>query len=364
MGTEERIIRARLSLVERLTPQGVPRTRFIAAVRLLEQLTSGAPRIGGEGPFSAEAISFRHSPSFASQPNELERIQEVQSPRTVEQALEAKHRRFEVTTCFLGLSGADSPLPLYLASALVFDDEWSHRQAHFLDIFHNRILALFYRAVAKYDYPRECLSTANDVSSARVLAMAGLDVSGQSKPAVSQRELLRLAALFTLGGATARSIENGLRELMAPDLGGIPLALSQFTGGWVNYDAAQTNRLGQANNEAGASFMLGTRIRHPGNRARITVGPMSPEVARNFSPGGDAYQRVRDLVGALCGEPLVFDLELLIQEGEYPPFILGRRILGKDICLTGKRSSGRVVSQTHDLDGATAPRKSIANHGP
>ncbi|MBL4688853.1 MAG: type VI secretion system baseplate subunit TssG [Nannocystaceae bacterium] len=363
MGTEERIVRAHLSLVERLTPEGVPRTRFFAAVRLLEQLTSDAPRIGGEGPFSAEAISFRHSPSFASQPNELESIRQVVAPRTVDQALEAKHHRFEVTTCFLGLSGADSPLPLYMASELIFDDAWSRRQAHFLDIFHNRMLALFYRAIAKYDYPREWLSTANDAPSARVLALAGLDVSGQTKEAVSRRELLRLAALFTLGGATGRSIENGLVQLMAPDLGGVPLKLSQFTGGWVNYDAAQTNRLGQANNEAGASFMLGTRVRHPGNRAQITIGPMSPELARNFSPGGKSYERIRDLVSVLCGEPLTFDLELLIREGEYPPFILGRRILGKDICLSGKRNSGRVVSQIHDLDGALAPRKHNPNHG-
>lgn len=364
MGTEERIVRARLTLAKRLTPDGIPRATFFNAVRVLEHLTVGAPRVGGEGPFSAEAISFRHTPSFASQPNELESIRYVEDVRTVEQALESRHHRYEVTTCFLGLSGADSPLPLYQAADLVYGDEWSKRQVDFLDIFHNRLLALFYRAVAKYDYPREYLSSAADRSSARVLAMGGIDVVGAGPGAVSRRELLQLSALFSMGSGTARSVENGLRQLLARELAGVPLSMTQFTGGWVTYDASQTNRLGRTNNAMGKSFMLGTRVRHPAHRARLTVGPMTPEQGRQFSPGGPSFGRIRDLVSTLCGEPLIFDLELLIQEGAYPPFILGQRTLGADICLTGKRSSGRVVRQTFELDQATEPRKPTPNHGP
>lgn len=363
--------RPHAELIGRLAPKGIPRTDFFTAVRLLEHVTPQSPRVGGEGPLSAETIAFRHSPSFASQPNELESIKEVEVLRTTDQALEARRKRFEVTTCFLGLSGADSPLPLYHAADMVHDDEWSRRQVHFLDIFHNRMTALFFRAVSKYDYPRECTKAADDPGTTRALALAGLDVAGQEDQAVSRRELMQLAALTAMGGSTARSIENGLRALLRRDLGDIPLKLAQFTGGWVRYDESQTNRLGQANNEAGVSFMLGTRIRHPAHRSRITIGPMPPDKAREFSPGGRSYGRIMQLVDALCGEPLVFDLELLVRQSAYPPFVLGKRRMGKDICLTGRRDSGRIVSRVYELDASntsntsktSATRSSVSTSG-
>jgi type VI secretion system protein ImpH len=340
-----------MRLVERLTAPGVPRCSFFTAVRLLEQVTAGAPRVGGEGPFSAETVSFRHSPSFSSQPNELESIKQVEVPRTAEEILDTKNKhRYQVTTCFLGLSGADSPLPLYTAAEMVQDEEWSRRQAHFLDLFHNRMTALFYRAVIKYDYPRECLGDARDASSSRALALAGLDPSAESGDTVTRPELLRLAALFTLGGATGRSIQNGLCHMLAEELGKIPLDLGQFTGGWVTYDPSQTNKLGRSNNQMSESFMLGTRVRHPAHRARITIGPMTPMEAEAFSPGGASFTRIKHLVGVLCGEPIEFDVELLIRQGEYPPFILGRRTLGKDVCITAKKESGKIVSRVFDLD--------------
>lgn len=357
--------RPHAALVARLAPKGIPRTDFFTAVRLLEHVTPESPRVGGEGPLSAETIAFRHSPSFASQPNELESIKEVEVLRTTEQALEARRKRFEVTTCFLGLSGADSPLPLYHAADLVHDDEWSRRQVHFLDIFHNRMTALFYRAVSKYDYPRECTKAADDAGTTRALALAGLDVAGQDDQAVSRRELMQLAALTAMGGSTARSIENGLRALLRRELSDIPLELAQFTGGWVSYDESQTNRLGQANNEAGVSFMLGTRVRHPAHRSRITIGPMPPDKAREFSPGGASYARIMQLVDALCGEPLVFDLELLVRQSAYPPFVLGKRRMGKDICLTGRLDSARIVSRVYELDASktSATRSSVSTSG-
>ena len=351
-----------MMLLERLTQPGVPRCSFFTAVRLLEQVTADAPRVGGEGPFSAETLSFRHSPSFSSQPNELESIKKVEAPRTAEQLLEGRKHRYQVTTCFLGLSGADSPLPLYHAADMLQDEEWSRRQVHFLDLFHNRMTALFYRAVIKYDYPRECESTATDAASTRALAMAGLDLDNDPEDSITRPEYLRLAALFTLGGATARSIENGLRVMLSEVLGSIPLKLAQFTGGWVTYDPSQTNKLGRANNRMADTFMLGTRVRHPAHRARITIGPMTPEEARHFSPGGAPFLRIRKLVHAMCGEPLVFDLELLIREGQYPPFVLGRRTLGTDVCITAKKDSGRIASRIYDLD-KTYPGKQGGSNG-
>jgi type VI secretion system protein ImpH len=358
MAAEEREDRPRVALYERLVRAGIPRTRFFTAVRLLERLTPKAERVGGSGPYAAEAIRFRHTNSLASQPNELESIEYVEVARSAERRLETRRYRFEVTTCFLGLSGADSPLALYYADDLVRDGSWSQTQNDFLDLFHNRLVGLFYRAISKYRAPAEFTSDASDLASLRALAFAGIDAYDMpSFAGVSRLEFLRIGALVALGGSTPRSIENALRVLLRGDLRGVPLLVEQFTGGWVRFDPSQWSSLGRANTQTGSTFMIGTRVRHPAHRSSIVVGPMDPPHARGFAPGGASYARVCGLVNALCSSATDFELVVLVREGAHAPFVLGKRTLGKDVYITAKRGSDRVAKYIYDLQGAEVGRR-------
>ena len=121
---------------------------------------------------------------------------------------------------------------------------------------------------------------------------------------LGRAELLRLSGLLALGGGTARSIENSLAELLSSALGDVPLRVDEFTGGWVTFDPSQRISLGRANSAIGDSFVLGTRALHPADRARVIIGPMSPAQAEEFSPGGPQFPRVKQLVSALCRDPI------------------------------------------------------------
>lgn len=335
-----------------------PRTDFFTAVRLIERLTHARPRIGEDGPVDQEALVFRHDTSFSFRPNDISAIRYREDERPAEERLRGKHSRYEITTCVLGLSGADSPLPLYHAADLIQETETTAPMRAFLDLFHNRLTALFYRARNKYDWPYEFTSGARDVLSRRVLAMAGVDVEAeQSDGTLTRAELLRLAGLLAYGGGTARSLENSLAELLAPALEGAPLRLEQFTGGWVTFDPSQRIELGKANSAIGDSFVLGTRALHPANRARVVIGPITPTQAREFAPGGEQFARVRELTAKICGEPIGFELELLVAEDAYPPFVIGaagRGRIGDGVMLTARRTKGRIQSRLFDLDKPTA----------
>jgi type VI secretion system protein ImpH len=353
MGAEVRRPDDPVTLLEQLTVKP-PRTDFFTAVWLLERLSRGRPRVGEDGPFDEEALFFRHDPSFSFQPNDISEVRGEELERAPEQRLRGRHRRYEITTCVLGLTGADSPMPLYHAEDLVIAGEDAVPQRMFLDLFHNRLTSLFFRATSKYDYPHEFLAGARDVLSARALACAGVDVHAESADAgLARTDLLRLSALLALGGGTTRSIENSLAEVLAPALAGVPLKVEPFTGGWVTFDPSQRIALGRANSEIGETFVLGTRALHPADRARVIVGPMPPEQARDFSPGGSQFQRVRQLVAALCRDPISYDLELLVHEDAYPPFVIGsvaRGRIGEGVVLTAKRTSGRLERKVFDLD--------------
>ncbi len=352
MAAEERVPETGVSLRDELvvTP---PQTNFYTAVMLLERMTPDAVRIGSSGSYNQEALSFRHDISFSFQPNDISAIEWVDLDINPEERLERDKGRYQLTTCVLGLSGADSPLPLYHVEDLVLGGEAEVLQAAFLDLFHNRLTALLYRARSKYVPHREFLRGARDPLSLRVLAAVGVDRGGEHEPETPRREeFLGLAALLATGGGTGRSIENSLRSLLSRQLEDTPLDLKQFCGGWVKFDPSQRNSLGRANSSMALDWVLGTRIKHPAHRARVQVGPMAPDKAHKFSPGGEAFKRVNDVVHALCTEPIDVDLELLIDQDAYPPFILrakGARVLGQNVFISSRKRAGRLMHQVYPL---------------
>lgn len=357
MGAEIRGQDHSLTALGELLTQHPPRTDLFTAVRLIERMLADRPRLGEDGPFDEEAMFFRHDPSFAFRPGELTAIRHVERERAPEQRLRGKHSRFEITTCLLGLSGADSPMPLYHAADLIHDSEASQAMRLFLDLFHNRITALMYRARNKYDWAQEFLTGAQDIMSRRALAFAGVDAQAEQSDALGRDDLLRLSSLLAFGGGSARSFENALGDMLSDRLEGAPLRLEQFTGGWVTFEPSQRISLGQANSELGDSFVLGTRALHPAHRAKVVIGPISPTLAREFSPGGAQFDRVRQLAERLSGEPIGFELELLVTQDAYPPFVIGtvgRGRLGDGVMLTARRPQGRVQSRKFDLERAAA----------
>jgi len=353
MATEERLSTAGLILYQQLvvTP---PRTNFFTAVMLLERMTPNAARIGSTQSYLQEEILFRHEISFGFQPNDINAIRWVDVEPDAEGRLDGGRGRYEITTCVLGLTGADSPLPLYHVEDLVIGTPEDVIQAAFLDLFHNRLTALMYRARSKYAPAREFLRGARDPFSLRLLAAVGVDRGGEDEPETPRREeLLGLAALLATGGGTARSMENSLRCLLSRELRETPLNVKQFSGGWIEFDPDQRNSLGKANSAMAIDWVLGTRVRHPAHRARVQVGPMPPDKAREFSPGGVAFRRLNDVVHSLCTEPIAVDLELLIDQDAYPPFFLravGARVLGENVFLSSRKRAGRLLRKVFPID--------------
>jgi len=347
--TAERDSTATIALLERLSAPARSRAGFFPAVRLLERLLKSDVRIGGGGPYASEAIRFSHEESMLSQPNEVSSIKA--HPRFNKGTpLERTEWVYEIVTCVLGLTGTDSPLPLYMVAEFVQDEASAELQREFLDMFHNRLTALFYRGVAQYDFPAELLSDASDPVARRALQFAGFDVENCAHAGVNRLQLLHISALFAGGPATPRSLRNSLNSLLRVDLGGAGLSVREFTGGWVPLDREQCNELGRRNNGAGNTFVIGTRVRHPAHEARVVVGPLLPTQAQSFSPGGKLFSRVAALVDTLCPAPATMKLELHIRTRAFPPFVLGRRRIARDACITARRDHDESVTVTvHDL---------------
>jgi len=311
---------------QRLLSEG-QRYNFFVSVGMLERLTPHAVRVGGEGPYNREAIRFRHDHDLTFSPGEIARIERVKVPHSAEQVLEQPRWRYEVTTAFLGVSGAMTPMPLYIAEEVCQDDDGARIKRDFLDVFHHRLVSLLYRIGTKFEFAREHTQEADDAWSKRMLAMAGLDAYERWRPRhLTRLQLLRLAPLLASKVRSAHTLALAVQDVTAEALQDATVSVVQFTGDWTLLDPEQRISLGLANSDVGINAVLGVECFHRAGKATIVIGPLRDNF-RRFLADGDMFPAICELVGMLSPEPIEYELDLVLVDR--PPFLLGKKEGGR-----------------------------------
>jgi type VI secretion system protein ImpH len=317
--------------------------RFVPLVGLLEQLTSGAVRVGGDGPPSEEAIRFRHDPSLIFSAGDVSEVKLV--PRTMAWGEEQKGPRhiFEVVTTFLGLTGTSSPLPGYMVEEIAQEDPDRPMRREFLDLFHHRLVSLLYRALTRYLLEGEATRAGDDVWSRRVLALAGLDTYERG-PSVnlSVDQLLRLAPLLATRARTARTLELALADVLRNELGEARVTVQQFAGSWVEVETEQRMTLGRLNSHLGRSSMLGGRLFDRSGKVIIGISPLDGATYHRLLPEGDLSPLVREVMMLVVRDPLECALELGVREDVLGAFQITKKNtarLGRNTYLGGRRGA-------------------------
>jgi type VI secretion system protein ImpH len=320
--------------------EAASRSTFFHIVALLERLTPDAKEVGRDGPVRDERIRFRHDADLSFSAGDISSLRIKEMPRSAEASLSEPIPVFEVQTTFLGLTGTMSPLPLYIAEEVLHEDDENPIRRDFLDIFHHRIISLLYRAVSKYRPARTHVTTRSDPWMKRALYLTNLDpaISGRGVR-VHPSVLVRLAPLLAGRGRGPRQLALCLREALgeALDPDG-RVEVKQFAGGWVEVDAEQRMRLGEANANLGREAILGSRAYDQSGRFAVEIGPLHRHNYQRFMREGDLLPVVKDVVELCVREPLDFDVHLLLAPDAAPSFLLSTErgaVLGRDSRLRG-----------------------------
>jgi type VI secretion system protein ImpH len=294
-------------LIRELLERG-PAFSFFQAVRLLQALDPKAPRVGRQGPASLEAVRLRPSLSYAFQNADLERVRRLPGGK------------FEVVSTFLGLYGTASPLPSYFTEQLFFEqDEEKGFLRGFLDLFHHRLLSLFYRAWEKYRYDAQFTSDGEDPLSTRLSAMLATDAESLPKDhAVPAVRLLAYAGVLTQQPRSAAA----LNALLSDYFEGLPVAVVPFAGGRTPVPADQRNALGSRNSRLGEDLVVGESVSDPGGAFRVEIGPAGLEDFLSFLPGKPRLAELRELCDLMNDGGLDLEVELELKEDEVPPLRL------------------------------------------
>jgi type VI secretion system protein ImpH len=293
------------ALIERLAREG-RRFEFFAAVALLERMLAPEAAVGATTSPEGERISFRHDPQLVFHPSDIASI--AFEPR------EDGGTQAVITTTFLGLTGAVSPLPTHMAEAVLRADAADEPGLRaFYDIFHHNLIGLFYRAWTKYR-PEGRAGQSAPGAAGRVLALLGLDVASGAAEGVAPTRFLGLAPLLALRSRSARSLAIALEQVLP----GIRAAVENFVERRVPLEPPQRAALGVRNTTLGDDLTIGRSVLDRNGRFRVRLGPLDREGFEALCPGGARHALLAATVSAFSGGVLEAEIELVLAEDAVP----------------------------------------------
>jgi len=280
------------------------RFSFFQVVRLLQHAFPDRARVGGPGPASRELLRFRPALDLAFAPSDVREVRAAEGPDG--------SPRYEVTVTFMGLYGTVSPLPTYFTEELLQQEEGSLTRG-VLDLFHHRLLSLFYRAWEKYRLAAQFEDAGTDPLSRKLLALLSVDRLPGGH---------RLSAVRLLGpaGVLARNpkCSGAIVSLLTDFFEGMSFEVEPCVPRWVTVPPDQENRLGQANCRLGGDLTLGGRVLDRSGTFRVRASAVGLRDFLGFLPGGDRLAELRELVDLVNTDGLDYEVELGLLREEAP----------------------------------------------
>jgi type VI secretion system protein ImpH len=308
-GTEDLAI-VRRSLEDRLFAEPY-NFEFVQAVRLLQQFYKNRSSVGLFQPPRTEIARFGVVPSLSFPASEIQELEKTENGPPL------------MRVNFMGLVGPLGVLPIYytelVANRLAVRDKTLR---DFLDLFHHRVVSLFYRAWLKYRFVVGYEQGANDDFSQYLLDLIGLGASGlQSRQSIDDKSLLFYAGLIAQHPRSAEALRRILEDYF-----GVPVEIEQFLGAWYRLDSDAQCDLDDDtldSQQLGFGAVVGDEIWDPQSRIRVVIGPLPLSKYLDFLPSGTAYKPLRTLVRFFAGDEFDFEAQLILERQEVPACELG-----------------------------------------
>ncbi|MGO3055728.1 MULTISPECIES: type VI secretion system baseplate subunit TssG [Halomonas] len=230
--------------------------------------------------------------------------------------------QYEMEVSFMGLQGAQSPLPSYYLEAL------AHNAAHkegaagdFLDFFNHRLLSLLHHSWRKYRHYVRYQDDAKDGFSAIVFALVGLadsDLRGDTP--INWSKMLAYAGLLAGRSRSPDVVCNIVGHCFDLD----EVEIEEWVSRWVEIPLDQRSQSGTLNMTLGQDVVAGERVRDVNGKFALCLKGLSLERFRDFLPDGQDFPALKTLVNFVLRSPLACDLELELLESEVKPMRLGQ----------------------------------------
>lgn len=259
----------------------------------------------------AEAVDIVSDPSTLLAPTAIASVERV-------------NETVRIRSTLSGLVGAFGALPpAYSEIALKEERRRSRSLLAFLNLFADPLLRFFVGAHEKYRLPRllrwRGLAGGNRIVGS-VLALAGLRTARlRELNAAGDDAVLRYAGLFAQTSRNASALGAMLQEHL-----GLPVAIEQFRGRWIEVPDAERTAIGAPRgSRLGVDAMAGQAIRDHAGAFRVVIGPTGYLDYLSLEPGSPRLGDLMALARLYVGSGLSFDVQVVLKKEDVPECRLG-----------------------------------------
>lgn len=285
---------------------------FLPVMRRLEATYSDKPRLGEAVRASEDPVRLGQNPTLAFAPSSIAAFKT--GTATKPDYLES---------FFFGLFGPNGPMPLHISEHAygreINDDDRTFRA--FADMFHHRLLSLFYRAWVNsepafgMDRPEQ-----NDFDL-YVGALLGIGPQAfRDRDAMQDASKLHSAARLSLQTCPAEGLAALLGQYFE-----LQFEVEELVGEWLEIADEDRLCLGQSRKscQLGVTTIIGEEIWNCQHKFRVVCGPLSLDDFRRLLPGADSQDAINALVRNYVGDEFAWDLQLILDKEEVPSVQLG-----------------------------------------
>ncbi|MFT2798576.1 type VI secretion system baseplate subunit TssG [Serratia sp. N21D137] len=280
-------------------------------LRRLDSQSCGRYPLGRAPLPRFESLRIGQTPSMGFAPATLARVEKRENSAVQ-----------EISILSFGLFGPNGPLPVHMTEYA--RDRIHHHQddslSAFADLFHHRLILLFYRAWADAQ-PTVSLDRLDNRRFERYIA----SLIGMGQPGQLEKGELSPHARFTHAGHLSRHGRDpdGLEKILC-NYFKVPVTIISNIPQWMPLSQHEQAQLGTGRrvSRLGVSAFLGVAVRDVQHKFRLKIGPLSAEAYARFLPGEKAVSELRDWIRQYLGIEYAWDVCVLIRSDEVPSAVL------------------------------------------
>jgi type VI secretion system protein ImpH len=282
---------------------------FYRAVYLLERFAANQKALADALVPSEEPVRFCVKKGLSFPPSDisdLKAAEEGQAP--------------SMEVAFLGLTGPSGVLPQWYSQLILERErEKDHTLADFLDLFHHRLITLFYLAWKKHRFPENYQLGARDRLSRYLLSIAGLGTPGLTDMiGLPEESLTFYSGLLSRPIASAVAIEAAVTYFADTKV-----RVEQFIERIVDLEPDDQTQLGAANAILGDDAICGSQVWENQTKFRVHLGPVGKTKFARLMPTGDLLVPIFSLIRYMVGIEYEFEIRIYLRKEDVPLCRLG-----------------------------------------
>ncbi len=276
---------------------------FISLMRAISAKNPDMPLPGAAERPSQEVFRLGQTATMAFSPREISR-------------LSLQDDRLHLKLFSLGAWGPQGALPLHLTE--LAGSRYAQRDTtltDFLDIFHHRALALFYRAWFVAQDTASLDRTRDERFSFYIASLVGMDPQDLQDKCLPAHARLASSAHLIREARNPDGLLGAIRYYFQ-----IAAQMEEYVTQWIYLDSQDRSILGKTDSalQLGEGAILGDTVRDRQHKFKIILGPLTLAQYMRFSPWGPDLPVLKEWVRNFTGFEYAWDTQLVLAANEVP----------------------------------------------